>query len=61
MKPRILAKVLAERTRISSAAARDQVDEVVTGILMSLRKGRKVDLPGVGKLTVKPAGRRRNA
>ena len=54
-----LARKLARKDRLSSAAARDQVDEVVHRILQALRKGRPVELPGVGKL-VSESNRRRS-
>jgi nucleoid DNA-binding protein len=50
MKREELARTLARRARVSSATARDQVDELVHGILEALRGGRPVELPGVGKL-----------
>jgi nucleoid DNA-binding protein len=53
MKKVELARVLARETHLSRAAARDQVDELVHQILKSLRDGRQVKLPGVGKLVVK--------
>jgi nucleoid DNA-binding protein len=45
-----LARKLAKETRQSSAEARDQVDALVHKILKSLRAGKPVRLPGMGKL-----------
>jgi nucleoid DNA-binding protein len=53
-----LARTLSRQTRLSRAAARDQVDELVHRILKTLRKGQAVELPGVGKLVAKAASRR---
>ncbi len=53
MKRQDLARRLALETRLSKAKAQDQVDVVVHRILKSLRAGRSVTLPGVGKLTVR--------
>jgi nucleoid DNA-binding protein len=50
MKREELARKLARQAHVSRAAARDQVDELVHGILKSLRGGLSVELPGVGKL-----------
>ena len=54
MKRDELARALARERRLSRAAARDQVDEVVSKVLRSLRKGQPVELPGVGRLVAKP-------
>jgi len=53
MKREELARTLAQQSKLSGAAARDQVDELVHRILKSLRKGEPVELPGVGKLVAK--------
>ena len=50
MKREEIAETLAQQNDLSSAAARDEVDEVVHNILKKLRKGQTVKLPGVGKL-----------
>jgi nucleoid DNA-binding protein len=50
MKREDLARKLARETRVSNAKAQDQVDTLVHRILKSLRAGRPVKLPGVGKL-----------
>lgn len=56
MRKQELEKQLAKETGLTVAAARDEVDEVVRQVLESLRKGRRTELPGLGRLTVKPAG-----
>lgn len=53
MKREGLARKLARETRVSNAKAQDQVDALVHRILKSLRAGRSVELPGVGKLTAR--------
>ena len=53
MKQTALARGVAEKTRVSNANAKDQVDEVVHKILESLKQGRPVKLPGLGKLIPK--------
>jgi nucleoid DNA-binding protein len=58
MKREELACVLSRQTNLSRAAARDQIDELVHRILKTLREGQPVELPGVGKLVAKSAGRR---
>jgi nucleoid DNA-binding protein len=50
MKREDLARKLAQETRQSSAEARDQIDALVHEILKSLRAGKSVELPGMGKL-----------
>jgi len=54
-----LARRLARQSKLSRAAARDRVDELVRDILKSLRGGRPVDLPGLGKLVAKTPQRGR--
>ena len=49
-----LARKLARQNQVSSAQARDQVDEMVRKILKALRQGQPVELPGVGRLVSKP-------
>jgi nucleoid DNA-binding protein len=58
MKREELARKLAARKNVSRAEARDQVDEVVHKILKSLRSGRPVKLPGVGRLVSIPPPRK---
>jgi nucleoid DNA-binding protein len=58
MKREELARVLSRQTNLSRAAARDQIDELVHRILKTLREGRPVELPGVGKLIAKSGSRR---
>ena len=48
MKKEQLAKRLAEESGISSAAAADQLDSILNGILLSIRHGQSASLPGLG-------------
>ena len=48
MKKEQLTRRLAKQSRISTAAAADQVDRVVHKILKRLRKGQNASLPGLG-------------
>jgi nucleoid DNA-binding protein len=50
MKRDDLARSLARETHKTRAEARDQIDELVHQILTSLRAGKPVVLPGMGKL-----------
>lgn len=59
MKREELARKLARQNKVSSAQARDQVDEMVRKILKSLREGQPVELPGVGRLLAKPKSGKR--
>ena len=52
-----IARELSERNQVTRAQARDEVDELVRRILASLRRGRPVELPGVGKLVTGNASR----
>jgi nucleoid DNA-binding protein len=53
MKAKGLVDALAKQNRSSRAEAQDQVDELVRYIVKSLRQGKPVVLPGVGKLETK--------
>ena len=53
MKREDLARQLARETHKSGAQARDDIDALVHKILRSLRNGRPVKLPGMGKLVSK--------
>ena len=44
-----LAEQIARETGVTQEQAADQLDEVVTSILKSLKKGRSATLPGLGK------------
>ena len=55
MKREELARTLARQHRLTRAEARDQVDQLVHRILTSLRQGKPVELPGVGRLVAKLA------
>ena len=48
MKKEQLARQLAKESGITPAAAADQVDRIVTGILKRVRKGQSASLPGLG-------------
>jgi nucleoid DNA-binding protein len=56
MKQEELARELAREARLPSAVAQDRIDELVRRIVRKLRRGQKVDLPGVGRLVTR-AGR----
>jgi nucleoid DNA-binding protein len=49
---RELARELPKETRLPRAVAQDQIDELVHQIVRKLRRGRPVELPGLGKLVV---------
>jgi nucleoid DNA-binding protein len=53
-----LEKQLAKQAGLSPAEARDEVDELVRKVLGTLRSGRAAELPGLGRLGVKPADRK---
>jgi nucleoid DNA-binding protein len=48
MKKEQLVRRLAKESGISAAAAADQLDGVLTGILRRIRQGRSASLPGLG-------------
>jgi nucleoid DNA-binding protein len=48
MKKEQLAKRLAEESGISTAAAADQLDGILSGILRRVRQGHSARLPGLG-------------
>jgi nucleoid DNA-binding protein len=50
MKNTDIAQQIARETGISQGAAADQLDDVITTILKTLRTGRSASLPGLGKL-----------
>ena len=54
MKSEQLAKQLAKESRISNAAAADQLDQIVSDLLARVRKGQSASLPGLG--TFRPGG-----
>ncbi len=53
MKQEELVRTLARETHQSTSAARDQLDGVVHDILTRLRRGEPVELPGIGRLTLR--------
>lgn len=48
MKKEQLARRLARQSRMSAAAAADQVDRILHDILQRVRKGQSASLPGLG-------------
>jgi nucleoid DNA-binding protein len=50
MKLEEIARKLAKQAHIPAAEARDQVDALVHKILKSLREGKPVEFPGIGRL-----------
>jgi len=56
MKQEELARELAREAGLPPAAAQERIDELVHRIVRKLRRGQRVDLPGVGKLVMR-AGR----
>jgi nucleoid DNA-binding protein len=49
-----LESLVAAQTHVSTATAKDRVDELVCEILRSLRRGQPVKLPGICKLIANP-------
>ena len=54
MKKEQVARQLAKESRISNAAAADQLDRIVTDLFKKVRKGETASLPGLG--TFGPGG-----
>jgi nucleoid DNA-binding protein len=54
MKKQEIARYLAKQARTSQAEAADQLDRVVHDILIDLRRGKSVRLPGWGTFTPGP-------
>ena len=54
MKREDLANQLARQTRVPAAVARDEVDALVHKILKTLREGKPVEFPGIGRLVSPP-------
>lgn len=54
MRKEQLAKQLAKESKISNAAAADQLDRIVSALLTRVRKGQSASLPGLG--TFHPEG-----
>lgn len=48
MKKEQLAKRLAQQSGISTPAAADQLDDILSGILRRVRQGHSASLPGLG-------------
>ena len=55
MKNTDLVEQIARETGISPGAAADQLDEVITSILRTLKQGGSADLPGLAKITFQQA------
>ncbi len=55
MKKAQLVKRLAKESGISTAAAADQLDGILTGILRRVRQGRSASLPGLGTFLPGPS------
>ena len=53
MKQKDLARELAREARLPEAVAQDRIEELVHRIVRKLRRGQKVELPGVGKLVMR--------
>ena len=53
MRQEELARELAREARLPAAAAQDRIDELVHRIVQKLRRGQRVDLPGVGTLVIR--------
>jgi nucleoid DNA-binding protein len=49
MKNTDIAQQIARETGISQGEAADQLDEVISSILKTLKKGRSAHLPGLGR------------
>jgi nucleoid DNA-binding protein len=49
MKKSDIAQQIARETGVTQGEAADQLDEVVTSILRTLKKGRSANLPGLGR------------
>ncbi|HSP67848.1 MAG TPA: HU family DNA-binding protein [Bryobacteraceae bacterium] len=58
MKHEELARELARQAGVPTAAAQDQIEELVQRILKKLRRGQPVQLPGLGKLVARTTGRK---
>jgi nucleoid DNA-binding protein len=50
MKKSDIAQQLARESGVSQGEAADQLDEVLSSILKTLKKGRSANLPGLGRL-----------
>jgi len=51
-----IAKKIARQSKISVGQAADCLDRLVQQIVADLRRGDGANLPGLGRLTVKPNG-----
>ena len=57
MKKAQLARRFAKESGISTAAAADQLDTILTGILRRIRQGHSASLPGLGTFLPGPKPR----
>jgi nucleoid DNA-binding protein len=48
MKKEQIARLLAKESRVSTVVAADQVDRIVSDLLMRVRRGEPASLPGLG-------------
>lgn len=53
MKQKDLARELAREAGLPPAVAQDRIEELVHQIVRKLRRGQRVELPGVGKLVMR--------
>jgi nucleoid DNA-binding protein len=59
MKQEELARELARESRLPEAVAQERIEELVHRIVKKLRRGRPVELPGLGKLVYGRAARKK--
>jgi nucleoid DNA-binding protein len=59
MKQAELARELAREAHLPAAAAQDRIDDLVHRIIQNLRRGRPVELPGLGKLVARTGTRKK--
>jgi nucleoid DNA-binding protein len=55
-----LVRVLAREARVPEAATQDRIDALVHRIVIKLRRGQPVDLPGLGKLVRRATGQKKH-
>jgi nucleoid DNA-binding protein len=56
-----LARLIQDRTALSTAQSTRVVQAVIDGLVMSVRAGKAVHLPGVGTFTPRPTAPRPDA
>ena len=52
-------RVLAREARVPAAAAQDRIDALAHRIMIKLRRGQPVDLPGLGTLVRRATGQKK--